>query len=130
MFKSTACGLLFLIYYSTVWQTLFYGDPNNESVYVEVDPDMAQIINTESDVVTSEGISYGMTACVHLERQGQFNKLWNWARFHMQHEEGDYECKSYSEEGLWQMSSQRSHVDCWDDYDAPPHSILCMESYS
>lgn len=78
---------------STVWQKLFYGDPNTESVYVELEPDMAQIINTESNVVTSEGISYGMMSCVHLERQLQFNKLWNWARFHMQHEEGDFECK-------------------------------------
>lgn len=57
----------------------------------QVDPDMAQIINTESNVVTSEGISYGMTAAVHLDHKKEFDKLWNWARFHMQQMAGDFE---------------------------------------
>lgn len=52
---------------------------------------MAQIINTESNVVTSEGISYGMTAAVHLDKKKEFNKLWNWARFHMQQTAGEFE---------------------------------------
>lgn len=58
---------------------------------MQVEPDMAQIINTESNVVTSEGISYGMTAAVHLDKKKEFNKLWNWARFHMQQTAGDFE---------------------------------------
>lgn len=74
-----------------VWEHLFLGDPDTEAIYVEVEPNMAQIINTESNVVTSEGISYGMISCVHLEKQEPFNRLWNWARFHMQHTAGEYE---------------------------------------
>ena len=74
-----------------VWDHFFLGDIDAEAVYVEVEPDMAQIINTESNVVTSEGISYGMIVCVHLEKKEAFNRLWNWARFHMQHTAGEYE---------------------------------------
>jgi len=74
-----------------VWTHFFKGDIETTGVYVEVEPNMAQIINTESNVVTSEGISYGMITCVHLEKQEVFNRLWNWARFHMQHTAGTYE---------------------------------------
>lgn len=74
-----------------VWDNYFKGDIEKTGLYVEVEPNMAQIINTESNVVTSEGISYGMITCVHLQKQEAFNRLWNWARFHMQHTAGTYE---------------------------------------
>lgn len=58
--------------------------------HAQVGPDMAQVINTEADVVTSEGISYGMTAAVHLDHREEFDRLWNWARFRMQQTAGDF----------------------------------------
>lgn len=93
---------------------LFHGDPETEALYVEVEPNMAQIINTESDMVTSEGISYGMITCVHMDEQEPFNRLWNWARFHMQHTAG-----TFASFFAWRVTKGGLLVDAKDVIPAP-----------
>lgn len=72
-----------------LWHTYFEGDLDNERLYYEVPGDMAYILDTGSNDVRSEGMSYGMMLCVQLDKQEQFNKLWKWAKTKMQHKPGD-----------------------------------------
>lgn len=72
-----------------LWHTYFEGDENNERLYYEVGDDMAYILDVEYNDVRSEGMSYGMMLCVQLDKQEQFNKLWNWAKTYMQRKSGD-----------------------------------------
>ena len=75
------------------WQQLFYGTDGREEgqrVYYEVGTDEAYILDVNNDDVRSEGQSYGMMICVQMDKQTEFNKLWKWAKSHMQHEDGEF----------------------------------------
>ncbi len=67
---------------------LFYGDDETERVYYPVEPDMAYILDVLHDDVRTEGMSYGMMICVQLDRKSEFDRLWKWAKTHMQHSHG------------------------------------------
>jgi oligosaccharide reducing-end xylanase len=49
---------------------------------------MAYIANIGSSDVRSEGISYGMMIAVQLNKQEEFNRLWQWANRYMRHADG------------------------------------------
>jgi oligosaccharide reducing-end xylanase len=70
-----------------VYQQLFHGDPETEAVYYEVganeDGPLAQIRDIANGDIRSEGMSYGMMIAVQLDRQAEFDALWNWARTYM-----------------------------------------------
>lgn len=72
------------------WHQLFYGDDADERVYYPVGEDMAYILDVNNDDVRSEGISYGMMIAVQMDKQTEFNRLWTWAKRHMQHQDGQY----------------------------------------
>ena len=72
-----------------LWNTYFLGDLDNERLYYEDGDDMAYILDVNNNDVRSEGMSYGMMLCVQLNKQEEFNKLWNWAKTNMQHKPGD-----------------------------------------
>lgn len=72
-----------------LWNTYFLGDLDNERLYYEDGDDMAYILDVNNNDVRSEGMSYGMMLCVQLNKQEEFNKLWNWAKTNMQHKSGD-----------------------------------------
>ena len=75
------------------WQQLFEGTDGREDgqrVYYEVGTDEAYILDVNNDDVRSEGQSYGMMICVQMDKQTEFNKLWKWAKTHMQHEDGEF----------------------------------------
>lgn len=71
------------------FQQLFHGDPDSEAVYFAVGENvngpLAQIRDIGSNDVRSEGMSYGMMIAVQLDKQGEFDALWNWAKFFMYH---------------------------------------------
>ena len=76
-----------------LWNQLFYGTDGREDgqrVYYEVGDDEAYILDVNNDDVRSEGQSYGMMICVQMNKQEEFNKLWKWAKTHMQHEDGEF----------------------------------------
>ena len=76
-----------------LWNQLFYGTDGREEgqrVYYEVGTDEAYILDVNNDDVRSEGQSYGMMICVQMNKQTEFNKLWKWAKSHMQHEDGEF----------------------------------------
>lgn len=69
------------------WQALFYGDDNTR-IYFESGDDEAYIMDIGNNDVRSEGMSYGMMMCVQLDKKAEFDKLWKWAKTHMQQTEG------------------------------------------
>ena len=83
----------------SAWQKLFYGT-DEERIYYPVGEDMAYIYTADTDDVRSEGMSYGMMICVQMDKQEEFNRLWKWAKTHMQHKSGEF--KGYF---AWQMNT-------------------------
>lgn len=72
----------------TLWTQFFYGDDDTQRLYYPVGTDEAYILDTGNDDVRSEGMSYGMMICVQMNKQTEFNRLWKWAKNHMQHQTG------------------------------------------
>ena len=62
------------------FQQLFYGDDDTQRVYYPVGEDMAYIADIGSSDVRSEGMSYGMMIAVQMDKQAEFNKLWQWTK--------------------------------------------------
>ena len=83
----------------SAWQKFFYGT-DDERIYYPVGEDMAYIYTADTDDVRSEGMSYGMMICVQMDKQEEFNRLWKWAKTHMQHKSGEF--KGYF---AWQMNT-------------------------
>ena len=83
----------------STWEKLFYGT-KDERLYYPVGDDMAYIYTADTDDVRSEGMSYGMMICVQMDKQEEFNCLWNWAKTYMQHKSGEH--KGYF---AWQMNT-------------------------
>ena len=76
-----------------LWNQLFYGTDGREDgqrIYYPVGDDEAYILDVNNDDVRSEGQSYGMMICVQMDKQEEFNRLWKWAKTHMQHEDGEF----------------------------------------
>jgi oligosaccharide reducing-end xylanase len=73
------------------WEQLFYGDDQTQRVYYPVGDDLAYMLDVGNQDVRSEGISYGMMIAVQLDKQEEFNRLWNWAMTHMYNEGGQYD---------------------------------------
>lgn len=72
----------------TAWNTLFYGTDSSK-IYYESGEDEAYILDTGNGDVRSEGMSYGMMMCVQMNKQKEFDKLWKWAKIHMQIADGE-----------------------------------------
>ena len=83
----------------SAWQKFFYGT-DDERIYYPVGEDMAYIYTADTDDVRSEGMSYGMMICVQMDKQEEFDRLWKWAKTHMQHKDGQF--KGYF---AWQMNT-------------------------
>jgi oligosaccharide reducing-end xylanase len=78
---------------------LFHGDPATETVYFAAGANdqgkLAYITDVAHSDVRSEGMSYGMMIAVQLDKQAEFNALWNWARTHMYHASPDHPAYGY-----------------------------------
>ncbi len=75
---------------SLAYRQLFHGNDTTERVYFPVDPDMAYIADVHNNDVRTEGMSYGMMICVQLNKKSEFDRLWKWAKVHMQFQEGPH----------------------------------------
>ncbi len=84
---------------------LFYGN-DNQRIYYESGSDQAYFYTIDTDDVRSEGMSYGMMISVQLDKQEEFDKLWNFSKTHMQHQSG-----SHTGYFAWQVSTSGSHID-------------------
>ncbi|MDE6380891.1 MAG: glycoside hydrolase [Muribaculaceae bacterium] len=68
-----------------IFEGVFFG-PNK--AYFEVGDDTAYISDIKNKDVRTEGMSYGMMIAVQMDRKDIFDKLWRWAKKHMQHQDG------------------------------------------
>ena len=82
-----------------IFHTLFYG-AESERIYHPVEDDTAYIEDTGNHDARTEGMSYGMMMCVQMDRKEEFDRLWKWAKTHMQHKSGEF--KGYF---AWQMNT-------------------------
>ncbi len=69
---------------------LFHGDPSSQALYFPVGADMAYIEDINNNDVRTEGMSYGMMIAVQLNKKNEFDRLWKWAKTHMQHTSGPH----------------------------------------
>jgi endo-1,4-beta-D-glucanase Y len=67
---------------------LYYGG-EDEKLYYESGADEAYFYTADTDDVRSEGVSYGMMFSVQLGKRQEFDRLWKFAKTHMQHQAGD-----------------------------------------
>jgi endo-1,4-beta-D-glucanase Y len=73
---------------ATVVNQLYYAD-EDEKLYYESGSDEAYFYTADTDDVRSEGVSYGMMFSVQLGKRREFDRLWKFAKTHMQHQTGD-----------------------------------------
>ena len=60
-----------------------YDADGEKSVYYEVGDSMGIIVDTGSNDVRTEGMSYGMMISLQLNKREMFDKLWRWTKKHM-----------------------------------------------
>jgi oligosaccharide reducing-end xylanase len=85
---------------------IFYGDSASERLYFPVGDDMAYIEDINNQDVRTEGMSYGMMIAVQLGKKNEFDRLWKWAKTHMQYSNGPR--KTYF---AWQCSTSGKLLD-------------------
>lgn len=94
------------------YQQFFHGNPDTEAVMYKVDPNengpMAYIKDIGSNDIRSEGMSYGMMISLQMDKQDDFNAIWNWAYTYMYHKD-----KSNPDYGYfaWQMRDDGTRMD-------------------
>lgn len=71
------------------FEQLFHGGAD-QAIYFESGADQAYILDVNNNDVRSEGMSYGMTISVLLDRREEYDRLWRWAREHMYESSGQY----------------------------------------
>ena len=71
----------------SAFQQLFHGDPTNEAVYYEAGTNADGLLAFTTDIkhhdVRTEGLSYGMMIAVQLNKQSEFDALWNWSKTYL-----------------------------------------------
>lgn len=72
------------------YEQLFHGDPRSQAVfyYAGANPSgpLAYITDIGHNDVRTEGLSYGMMITVELDKQAEFNALWNWSKTYLYHD--------------------------------------------
>ncbi|MEN9307954.1 MAG: hypothetical protein RL173_1886 [Fibrobacterota bacterium] len=68
---------------------LFFGDSATQRLFRVVPGDTTMGFIDATDYVLTEGQSYGMMIAVQLDRKDIFDKLWKFAKNHMQQKSGD-----------------------------------------
>jgi oligosaccharide reducing-end xylanase len=69
------------------FQSLFHGG-DNHTLYHEVGPEQAYILDVNNNDVRTEGMSYGMMIAVQLDKKEEFDRLWTWAKQYMYQSSG------------------------------------------
>jgi oligosaccharide reducing-end xylanase len=74
---------------NSAFQQLFHGDPTNQTVYYSTGTNsngpLAYITDIKHNDVRTEGLSYGMMIAVQMNKQAEFDALWNWSKTYLYH---------------------------------------------
>ena len=65
---------------NSVWNQLFYGDPNTQAIYYPVGTDQAEIRDTLHDDTRTEGFGYAMMIAVQLDKRTEFDRMWTYVK--------------------------------------------------
>jgi len=69
------------------FQQLFHGDPATQALYYPAGSNangpLAYLTDIHNHDVRTEGMSYGMMIAVQMNKQAEFDALWNWAKAYM-----------------------------------------------
>lgn len=76
---------------SACFDTIFFDPEENFYHEHDTDPDSACMVDTGNIDARTEGMSYGMMMCVQIDRKDIFDKLWQFSKRYMYHEDGKYE---------------------------------------
>jgi oligosaccharide reducing-end xylanase len=94
------------------FEQLFHGDSNSQTVYYPAgtneNGEIAYLSDVNSGDVRSEGMSYGMTICVQLDKKKEFDALWNWAKTYMYHNNPAHPAYGYF---AWSLSTEGQYKD-------------------
>ncbi len=75
---------------NAVFEQLFHGDPNTQAVYyaagTNANGPLAYVTDINHHDVRTEGLSYGMMIAVQLDKQSEFNAIWNWSKTDLYHD--------------------------------------------
>jgi len=74
---------------ASAFAQLFHGDPNSQAVYYPAGANsngpLACITDIKHHDVRTEGLSYGMIIAVELNKEAEFDALWNWSKTFLYH---------------------------------------------
>jgi oligosaccharide reducing-end xylanase len=74
---------------NSAFQQLFHGNPTNQTVYYSAGANsngpLAYITDIKHNDVRTEGLSYGMMIAVQMDKQAEFDALWNWSKTYLYH---------------------------------------------
>jgi oligosaccharide reducing-end xylanase len=73
---------------SAAFDQLFHGSESDQAVYYEFDSDEAYILDVVHNDIRSEGVSYGMIIAVQMDKQDEFDRLWQFAVNRMRQSSG------------------------------------------
>jgi oligosaccharide reducing-end xylanase len=66
---------------------LFHGNPDTQTIYYAAGANsngpLAYITDIKHNDVRTEGMSYGMTIAVELDKKAEFDALWNWSKMYL-----------------------------------------------
>jgi oligosaccharide reducing-end xylanase len=75
---------------NAAFQQLFHGNPTNQAVYYEAGSNsngpLAYATDIKHNDVRTEGLSYGMMIAVQMNRQAEFDAIWNWSKTYLYHD--------------------------------------------
>jgi oligosaccharide reducing-end xylanase len=74
---------------NSAFQQLFHGNPTNQTVYYSAGANsngpLSYITDIKHNDVRTEGLSYGMMIAVQMDKQAEFDALWNWSKTYLYH---------------------------------------------
>jgi oligosaccharide reducing-end xylanase len=74
----------------SAFRQLFHGDLTNQTVYYSAGSNsngpLACITDIKHNDVRTEGLSYGMMIAVQMNKQAEFDALWNWSKTYLYHD--------------------------------------------
>jgi oligosaccharide reducing-end xylanase len=109
------------------YAALFHGDPETEAVFFGAGENaygkLGYVMDVGNSDIRSEGMSYGMTIAVEMNRREDFDALWNWAKTHMYHGDPKHPCYGYFS---WQMHPDGKPVDEMPAPDAEEYMITAL----
>ncbi len=77
----------------SAFEQLFHGNPTNQAVFYYAGSNsngpLAYVTDIKHHDVRTEGLSYGMMIAVQMNKQREFNAIWNWSKTYLYHNSPD-----------------------------------------